>query len=65
MSALDGTTAKEWLENMVMCFALREYTSNIKVCRVVFQLKGELSSMVEEAPTAFEHGSRRCFMRTI
>jgi hypothetical protein len=25
---------------MVMCFALRDYTSNMKVCMVVFQLKG-------------------------
>jgi hypothetical protein len=29
-----------WLENMVMCFSLRDYTSNMKVCMVVFQLKG-------------------------
>jgi hypothetical protein len=25
---------------MAMCFALRDYTSNMKVCMVVFQLKG-------------------------
>jgi hypothetical protein len=29
-----------WLENMVMCFSLHDYTSNMKVCMVVFQLKG-------------------------
>jgi hypothetical protein len=38
--APDGATAEEWLENMVMCFALRDYTSNMKVCMAVFQLKG-------------------------
>jgi hypothetical protein len=25
---------------MAMCFALRDYTSNMKVCMAVFQLKG-------------------------
>jgi hypothetical protein len=38
--ALDGTAAEAWLENMAMCFTLRNYTSNMKVCMVVFQLKG-------------------------
>ena len=38
--APDGTTTKAWLENMVMCFALCNYTSNMKVRMVVFQLKG-------------------------
>ena len=38
--ALDGATAEAWLENMVMCFAVRDYTSNMKVHMVVFQLKG-------------------------
>jgi hypothetical protein len=38
--ALDGTAAEAWLENMAMCFALRDYTSNMKVCMAVFQLKG-------------------------
>jgi hypothetical protein len=32
--------AKAWLENMVMCFTLHDYTSNMKVHMVVFQLKG-------------------------
>jgi hypothetical protein len=36
----DGAAAEAWLENMVMCFALRDYTSNMKVRMVVFQLKG-------------------------
>jgi hypothetical protein len=44
------------LENMAMCFALRDYTSNMKVRMAVFQLEGERSSMVEDAPTAAEHG---------
>jgi hypothetical protein len=38
--APDDITAEAWLENMAMCFALRDYTSNMKVCMEVFQLKG-------------------------
>jgi hypothetical protein len=38
--APDGVAAEAWLENMVICFALHDYTSNMKVCMVVFQLKG-------------------------
>ena len=38
--APDGVAAEAWLENMAMCFALRDYTSNMKVLMVVFQLKG-------------------------
>jgi hypothetical protein len=38
--ALDGAAIEAWLENMEMCFSLRDYTSNMKVCMVVFQLKG-------------------------
>jgi hypothetical protein len=38
--ALDDTTAEAWLENIVMFFSLHDYTSNMKVCMVVFQMKG-------------------------
>ena len=38
--APDGTATEAWLENMVMCFTLRDYTSNMKVRMEVFQLKG-------------------------
>jgi hypothetical protein len=38
--APDGVAAKAWLENMAMCFALHDYTSNMKVHMAVFQLKG-------------------------
>ena len=38
--ALNNVVVEAWLENMVMCFALRDYTSNMKFCIVVFQLKG-------------------------
>jgi hypothetical protein len=31
MGAMDGSATEAWLENMVMCFALRDYTSNMKV----------------------------------
>ena len=38
--APDGLAAEAWFENMAMCFALRDYTSNMKVRMAVFQLKG-------------------------
>jgi hypothetical protein len=38
--APDSAATEAWLENMAMCFALRDYTSNMKVCMAVFQLKG-------------------------
>ena len=38
--APSGAAAKAWLDNMVMCFALHDYTSNMKVRMAVFQLKG-------------------------
>ena len=38
--APDNVAAEAWLENMAMCFTLRDYISNMKVCMVVFQLKG-------------------------
>jgi hypothetical protein len=38
--ALDDLAAEAWLENMAMCFALCDYTSNMKVRMVVVQLKG-------------------------
>jgi hypothetical protein len=39
-SAMDDAATEAWLENMAMCFALRDYTSNLKVRMAVFQLKG-------------------------
>jgi hypothetical protein len=63
--APDGAAAKAWLENMVMCFALHDYTSNMKVRMAGISTEGELSSMVEDAPTTAEHGHRRCVMGTI
>jgi hypothetical protein len=38
--APNGTTTKAWLENLVIHFSLRDYTSNMKVYMAVFQLKG-------------------------
>jgi hypothetical protein len=38
--ATDGSAAEAWLANMAMCFALRDYNSNMEVHMVVFQLKG-------------------------
>jgi hypothetical protein len=38
--ASDGPIVEAWLENMAMCFALCDYTSNMKACMMVFQLKG-------------------------
>jgi hypothetical protein len=36
----DGEVAEAWLENMEMCFALRDYTQNIKVRMGILQQKG-------------------------
>jgi hypothetical protein len=38
--SIDGQVTEAWLENMEMCFSLRDYTSNMKVHMGVFQLKG-------------------------
>ena len=38
--ATDGLAVEALLENMVMCLALCEYTSNMKFCMAIFQLKG-------------------------
>jgi hypothetical protein len=38
--ASDDAAAEAWLENMAMCFTLRDYTYNMKVCMAIFQLKG-------------------------
>jgi hypothetical protein len=38
--APDDATAEAWLENITMCFALCDYTSNMKVRMEIFQLKG-------------------------
>jgi hypothetical protein len=40
LGAPDGAAAEAWLENMAMCFALCDYTSNMKVCMAAFPLKG-------------------------
>ena len=40
IGAPDDVAIEAWLENMAMCFALRDYTSNMKVYMAVFQLKG-------------------------
>jgi hypothetical protein len=62
--APDGAAAEAWLENMVMCFALREYTSNMKVHGGI-STEGEHSSMVEDTPATIEHGRRRRVMGTV
>jgi hypothetical protein len=38
--APDDAVSKAWLENMAMCLALCDYTSNMKVHMEVYQLKG-------------------------
>jgi len=38
--SMDDLTVEAWLENMDMCFVLRDYTFNMKVFMKVFQLKG-------------------------
>jgi hypothetical protein len=39
LGATDDVVAEAWLDNMAIRFALRDYTSNIKVRMTVFQLK--------------------------
>jgi hypothetical protein len=65
LGATENMANEAWLENMAMCLALHDYTSNMKVCMAVFQLKGEHSFMVEDAPTTTEYGRRRGVMGTI
>jgi hypothetical protein len=40
LGTTDNAAAEAWFESMEICFALRDYTSNMKVCMAVFQLKG-------------------------
>jgi hypothetical protein len=40
MGSTDDASTNGWIDNMVMCFALRNYTSNMNVFLEVFQLKG-------------------------
>jgi hypothetical protein len=40
ISSTNGLVVEAWLENMAMCFALRNYTSNMNFHMAVFQLKG-------------------------
>jgi hypothetical protein len=40
LGAPEGAATEAWLEKMAMCFALRNYTSNMKVRMAVFQWKG-------------------------
>jgi hypothetical protein len=63
--APDGAAREAWLENMAMCFTLRDYTSNMKVHMAGLSTEGERSSMVEDAPTIAEHGRRRRVMGTV
>jgi hypothetical protein len=36
MGAMNDATVKVWLVNMVMCFTLYDYTSNMKIFMAVF-----------------------------
>jgi hypothetical protein len=65
MGATDDAAIEAWLENMAMCFSLRDYTSNMKVLHGSISAEGERSSMVEDAPTTTEHGLRRRVMGTV
>jgi hypothetical protein len=40
MGAMEKLSSEAWLENLEICFALCDYTSNMKFHMVVFQLKG-------------------------
>jgi hypothetical protein len=62
LGAMDGAVAEAWLETMVMCFPLRNYTSNMKVLHGSLSVEGEHSYLVEDTPTTTEHGHRRHVM---
>jgi hypothetical protein len=55
MGSTDGLAAEAWLENMAMCFALRDYTSNMKV-HGGLSTERECTSLVEDTLTTTEHG---------
>jgi hypothetical protein len=52
----DGLAIEAWLENMAMCFALCDYTSNMKVRMAVFPTERECTSLVEDTLTTTEYG---------
>jgi hypothetical protein len=60
-----SAATKAWLEDNSRCLHFHDYTSNMKVHRAVFQLKGERSSMVEDTPATFKHGRRRHVMGNV
>jgi hypothetical protein len=63
--APDGAATEAWLENMAMCFALRDYTSNMKVRMAVFQLKGSALLWWKMLLPQLNHGRRRRVMGTV
>jgi hypothetical protein len=63
--APDGAAAEAWLENMAMCFRTSRLYLQHEGLHGGLSTKGERSSMVEDAPTAAEHGRRRRVMGTI
>ena len=40
MGAMNDSVTKAWLVNMAMCFEPCDYTSKMKFCMALFQLKG-------------------------
>jgi hypothetical protein len=64
-NAPDDTAIEAWLENMAMCFSLHDYTSNMKVCMAVFQLKGSSllwwKTLLPQLNMAFEDVSWELF----
>jgi hypothetical protein len=59
------TAIEAWLENMAMCFALCDYTSNMKVCMEIFQLKGSTllwwKTLLPQLNMVIEDISWECF----
>jgi hypothetical protein len=56
MSAMADAIAKEWIENKAVCFFLYSYDLQHEGLNDSLQIKGEHSSMVEDAPTSSKHG---------
>jgi hypothetical protein len=65
MGVTNRSVAEAWLENMAMCFALHEIHLQHEGLHGSLLFEGELSSMVEDAPTSTKHGHQRRVMGTV
>jgi hypothetical protein len=62
---VDGSVVEASLKIKAMCFALCDYNLHHEGPHGSLSTEGERSSMMEDAPTAIENGSRRRVMGTV